>query len=248
MAKVNNNVPSVYVGTYGKYNGGSLEGEWVDLTQFSDRDDFYEYCKELHDDEPDAEFMFQDWEYIPDGMIGESWIEESLWELMPYYEEYGYDFVNDVMNDCSLSDADEFESAMEGASIFYTDSVSTAFQMFVEEVGEDQNPNWCAQYFDREAWGRDIRLSGDLYFELEDIEDEEEREEREEELMNMSDEEIGDYFFEMYGSDNPLEVVGKDRVGYYIDWDRVEREYSWDCTTVETNMNGKDVVVLVWNH
>ena len=215
MANVNNSVPSVYVGTYGKYNSGSLEGEWVDLTQFSNKEDFYEYCRELHEDEPDAEFMFQDWEYIPDGMIGESWIEDSLWDLMPFYEEYGYDFVHDVMNECSLTDADDFEKAMENASIYYTDSVGTAIQMFVEEVGEDQNPEWCEKYFDVEAWGRDIRLEGSLYYELEDIEDEEERAEREEELSNMSDYEIGEYFLDMCGT-GALEAVGKDRICYYI--------------------------------
>ena len=247
MANVNNSVPSVYVGTYGKYNSGSLEGEWVDLTQFSNKEDFYEYCRELHEDEPDAEFMFQDWEYIPDGMIGESWIEDSLWDLMPFYEEYGYDFVHDVMNECSLTDADDFEKAMKNASIYYTDSVGTAIQMFVEEVGDDQNPEWCEKYFDVEAWGRDIRLEGSLYYELEDIEDEEERAEREEELSNMSDYEIGEYFLDMYGT-GALEAVGKDRICYYIVWDQVEREDTWDCTAVETNINGKDCVVLVWNY
>lgn len=243
----NKSVPSVYVGTYGKYNSGSLEGEWVDLTQFSDREEFYEYCKELHNDEDDAEFMFQDWEYIPDGMIGESWIEESLWDLIPFYEEYGYDLVHDVMNECSLTDADEFESAMQNASTFYTDSVSDAVQMFCEEVEYTDNPEWCARYFDMEKWGRDIRLSGDLDYELEDIEDEEERAEREEELYNMSDYEIGEYFLEIMGGDVTA-AVRESQLSYYIDWDQVEREFGWDATFVETNMNGDDVVVIVWNH
>ena len=243
----NKSVPSVYVGTFFKYNNGSLEGEWVDLTQFSDREEFYEYCGELHNDEDDPEFMFQDWEYIPDGMIGESWIKESLWDLMPFYEEYGYDLVHDVMNDCNLTDADEFESAMQNASIYYTDSVSDAVQMFCEEVGETDNPEWCARYFDMEKWGRDIRLEGGLDYELEDIEDEEERAEREEELYNMSDYEIGEYFLEMMGGDI-TEAVRESQLSYYIDWDQVEREFGWDATFVETNMNGNDVVVIVWNH
>lgn len=239
-------VPSVYVGTFFKYNNGSLDGEWVDLTQFSDREEFYDYCRELHEDEPDAEFMFQDWEYIPDGMIGESWIKESLWDLMPFYEEYGIDFVQDVMDECSLSDADDFENAMSNASIYYTDSVRDAVEMFCDEVGYTDQPEWCERYFDVEAWGRDIRLSGDLYLELEDIDDEDEREAREEELMNMSDDEIGQYFIDMVG--DVVDAVGKDRLFYYIDWDSVEREFGWDSTIVETNQNGDDCVVFVWNH
>lgn len=243
----NKSVPSVYVGTFSKYNNGSLDGEWVDLTQFSDRDEFYEYCRELHKDEDDPEFMFQDWEYIPDGMIGESWIEESFWDLIPFYKEYGYDLVHDVMNDCNLTDADEFESAMQNASIYYTDSVSDAVQMFCEEVGETDNPEWCARYFDMEKWGRDIRLNGDLDYELEDIEDEEERAKREEELYSMSDYQIGEYFLEMLGGD-VTEAVSESQLSYYIDWDQVEREFGWDATFVETNENGDDVVVIVWNH
>ena len=52
----------VYVGTYGKYNNGSLFGAWLDLSDYSDKEDFYEACRELHKDEEDAEYMFQDWE------------------------------------------------------------------------------------------------------------------------------------------------------------------------------------------
>ena len=31
---LDNSHPKVYVGTYGKYNSGSIEGKWVDLTDF----------------------------------------------------------------------------------------------------------------------------------------------------------------------------------------------------------------------
>ena len=63
---------SVYVGTYGKYNNGSLFGAWLDLSDYADKEEFYEACRELHKDEEDAEFMFQDWENVPEGLIGES--------------------------------------------------------------------------------------------------------------------------------------------------------------------------------
>ena len=32
--------PKVYVGTYGKYNNDSLKGEWFDLEDYSDYDEF----------------------------------------------------------------------------------------------------------------------------------------------------------------------------------------------------------------
>ena len=45
-----------------KYNNGSIEGKWFDLSDFSDKDEFCEACKELHADEEAPEYMFQDWE------------------------------------------------------------------------------------------------------------------------------------------------------------------------------------------
>ncbi len=68
----------VYVGTYGKYNAGSLFGEWLDLSDYSDKEEFYDACRELHKDEEDAEFMFQDWENVPENLIGESWLSENF--------------------------------------------------------------------------------------------------------------------------------------------------------------------------
>jgi len=71
---------SVYCGTYLKYNSGSINGDWVDLSDFDNLEDFYIYCAELHSDEIDPEFMFQDWESPVDGLIGESWINEKIFE------------------------------------------------------------------------------------------------------------------------------------------------------------------------
>ena len=51
--------PAVYVGTYRKYNEGSLYGAWLDITKFEDYDEFISVCKFLHRDEEDPELMFQ---------------------------------------------------------------------------------------------------------------------------------------------------------------------------------------------
>ncbi len=55
----------IYVGTYAKYSNGSLQGEWVELSDFYDLDDFMERCAEIHEDEEEPEYMFQAWEEIP---------------------------------------------------------------------------------------------------------------------------------------------------------------------------------------
>ena len=57
--------PSVYVGTYGKYNDGSLCGLWIDLSSFNDYDEFINFCKAIHADEEDPELMAQDYEGFP---------------------------------------------------------------------------------------------------------------------------------------------------------------------------------------
>lgn len=70
---------SVYVGTYRKYNNGSLEGAWLKLADYANKDEFLKACMELHKDESDPELMFQDWENVPEWMISESSIDAKLW-------------------------------------------------------------------------------------------------------------------------------------------------------------------------
>ena len=78
---------SVYVGTYAKYNNGSLFGAWLNLSNYSDKEEFYEACRELHKDEEDAEYMFQDYENIPEALISESWISENFFALHDAVED-----------------------------------------------------------------------------------------------------------------------------------------------------------------
>ena len=72
----------IFVGTYAKYNEGSIFGKWMDLSDYSDREKFYDACRELHNDEEDPELMFQDWENIPSPLIGESWLSDNIFEVV----------------------------------------------------------------------------------------------------------------------------------------------------------------------
>lgn len=78
--------PALFVGTYGKYNAGSLDGMWVDLTTFADYDDFIGFCTLLHHDEADPEFMFPDYENFPRDLYSESMSRKDFEELMTYCE------------------------------------------------------------------------------------------------------------------------------------------------------------------
>ena len=77
---------SIYVGTYNKYNCGSLFGKWLDLSDYSTIEEFYEEIRKLHKDEEDPEFMFQDYE-CPDlfnqmGLISECHLSDNIYQVM----------------------------------------------------------------------------------------------------------------------------------------------------------------------
>ena len=67
----------VYVGTYNKYNRGSIAGAWIDLEKCATYADFLAECRKVHKDEGDPEFMIQDTEDFPDGLSCMEWLGES---------------------------------------------------------------------------------------------------------------------------------------------------------------------------
>ena len=106
--------PAVYVGTYAKYNDGSLFGMWVDLVKCGDYDTFMEVCHNLHADEEDPELMYQDYECFPSAWYSESGIDEDTFDkIMEYadmdeddmeaYEEFVDSFGNEIQKRISLS-------------------------------------------------------------------------------------------------------------------------------------------------
>jgi antirestriction protein len=65
---------AVYCGTYAKYNNGSIAGKWLYFGDYDSPREFWNACKELHKDEADPEFMFQDFEGMP-----REFYKESMW-------------------------------------------------------------------------------------------------------------------------------------------------------------------------
>lgn len=74
--------PAVYVGTYKKYNEGSLAGKWMKLDDYASKEDFLEAARKLHKDEEDPELMFQDYEGFPKSYYHESSIPDELWDWL----------------------------------------------------------------------------------------------------------------------------------------------------------------------
>ena len=82
----------LYVGTYNKYNNGSLDGRWIDLNNFECKQDFLTECYRLHADETDAELMFQDCEYYEDwesDFYCECYINDEYWKVKAELERTG---------------------------------------------------------------------------------------------------------------------------------------------------------------
>ena len=114
--------PAVYVGTYAKYNDGSLAGEWVKFADYSDADEFFDYIKALHEDEDDPEFMFQDSEYLPDSLYSES--------LSPSDVEAIYEYLEVAEKIADYSDSDWMQKHNEYCS---ENNIDDEFYDFDEE-------------------------------------------------------------------------------------------------------------------
>lgn len=155
----------VYVGTYGKYNSGSIKGQWVNLDDYSDHDEFIEAMRQLHSDEDDPELMYQDveteysWE---EAFYDESGIDPKYWELKDtvagFDQEAFSEYLSEVVDTNDIMYAIEhFEEAYRGQY----DSGADFMEQFFEETGGLENcPDNLRSYIDWESMFRDEELSG----------------------------------------------------------------------------------------
>ncbi|MDY3857779.1 MAG: antirestriction protein ArdA [Muribaculaceae bacterium] len=147
--------PSVYVGTYGKYNDGSLCGLWIDLSSFNSYDDFIEFCQAIHADEEDPELMAQDYEGFPRQWYNEGFMSEDdfdhILEYSDMYDKHGQEAVDDYME--FYDELDNFEEAYCGE----WDSEEDFARHIVEECYDlERSMGDLARYFDYEAFGREL--------------------------------------------------------------------------------------------
>ena len=135
MAKV-----SIYVGTYNKYNNGSIYGRWLDLSNFSDMEELQAEMQELHKDEQDPEFMFQDYE-CPDffqklNLISECHISENIFEVIEITENSSYGIeVFEAYCNCIYQNNETIEDIIEKIEESYNGEYSNDNE-FVQELLE----------------------------------------------------------------------------------------------------------------
>ena len=147
-----NENPSVYVGTYKKYNEGSLFGAYVDLSKFENKDDFIKFCYELHQDEKDPELMFQDYEYFPSEFYNESRISNKLWDWFEL-DETQQEIINSFIK-CFGTDFSEALQKYEDAYMGHYDT----FREFVEQLFDETNeiPDHLIHLIDYDAVEREF--------------------------------------------------------------------------------------------
>ena len=154
----------VYVGTYNKYNNGSLFGKWLDLSDYSDKDEFLEACRELHKDDQDPEFMFQDYENIPEAFISESWLSEKFFEVRDAIEKLSETQQEAFFVWCDHHNHDINEEDVENLISSFEDDYQGE-----EKDGEDcadaivdksyDLPEFAKTYFDYSAFARDLFMT-----------------------------------------------------------------------------------------
>lgn len=148
--------PSVYCGTYRKYNEGSIFGAWLDIAKFNDYDEFIDVCRQLHEDEEDPELMFQDYDSFPESLYCESCMGEDTFDKILEYAELDEDdkeAFDDYLDNGHDYDIERFREAYCGQ----WDSKADFAQHIVDECYDiDRTMGSLAQYFDYEAFARDL--------------------------------------------------------------------------------------------
>lgn len=145
----------VYVGTYGKYNDGSIEGMWIDLSKVEDINEFENVCGALHSDEKSPEYMIQDYQGFPRDLYNESF-DADLMEVAIAYAKLDDDdkeLLDDYL-ECFDLDLDEFtdiDDMLDKARDNYGkyDDFSDFAQYMADEAIETHSVKGATDFFER---------------------------------------------------------------------------------------------------
>lgn len=106
---------AVYCSTYKKYISGNLGGAWINLANYSSAREFYAKCAEIHKDEADPEFMFQDAGHLPAELYCEESVYSEYWTVInevkawpPEKEEAYCDYLGENGFPACCDSLDEF--------------------------------------------------------------------------------------------------------------------------------------------
>lgn len=154
--------PAVYVGTYHKYNNGSIAGAWLDLEKFSDYDEFIEVCKVLHSDEEDPEFMFQDFQGFPECWYCESGLKENFDKIIKY-AQLDDDDKKIVEGFVEWSGDYDIERAKNAFCGVFDSEEDFAEQMVNDCYNLESMMGNLSYYFDYSMYARDLFMTDYFY-------------------------------------------------------------------------------------
>ena len=164
IAKEDNN-PKLYCGTYGKYNNGSIKGKWMDLSEYDSAEDFFEACAELHKDEDDPEFMFQDFECFPESLYSESMNKQEIEAIIEYakLDDDQKELVEAFCEATGYDLGDYTIEQIENSHVFTQDGSSfanleTQLGWHYQEMGVIDIPEHLESYFDFEKYGSEVMM------------------------------------------------------------------------------------------
>ena len=204
----------VYVGTYGKYNNGYLDGKWMYPADYDSREDFIDACYKLHNDEDpnQVELMFQDVDYLPNSLYSESYFSEEAFNYAKFIDDNPSlaGAAEAYVDEYGDWDEDDFESRYYGEF----DSLEDFAYEFIDSIGgikeAVQHPE---DYFDYESFGRDLKLDLD------------EEDEYDAELLDLSDYACGvRYIDDVYGDISELD---QEIIETHFDYEAFARDLSY---------------------
>lgn len=151
--------PSVYCGTYGKYNDGSIFGAWLDLTKFSEYEEFIAVCRQLHKDEEDPELMFQDYECFPEQFYSESCMDEDTFDNIIEYSMLSEDEQEALEDYLELGNEYDIEKFRE-RYVGKWDSQQEFAEHIIDECYDlEQMMGSLSQYFDYDSYASDLFMT-----------------------------------------------------------------------------------------
>ncbi len=156
----------IYLTNLGKYNEGELVGEWIEMP--ISEEELQEVFKRIGINEEYEEFFITDYECDIEGVkIGEYESIEKLNEIAEAFEDINEH--ESIIIQAMLSEGYSLEDAIEKKDdcMMYPncEDMEDVAREYAEQVGLlDGIPENLQNYFDFEAFGRDMSFEGQYVF------------------------------------------------------------------------------------
>lgn len=159
-AVMNYDTRAVYVGTWHKYNDGSIFGMWVDVDTFEDAHEFFKFCYAVHADEQDPELMFQDVQNIPEHFTDirtDSFFANSFYDFIEKYDEDEQKIITEYWEEVySEEEPQEIIDKFFGYGSI-EEQANEELQMWLSCIQEDKVKDFFENHFDVESLEEEMR-------------------------------------------------------------------------------------------